>query len=244
MKKNVMAIYALLKQLIKLQVIRFGLVKRALTVPLLSKLPFDIQQIYDSIDFKPKGVIHVGGHLGQEVPIYKYLGIKEIVLFEPQPDLVKRLHKRYYRDPGVTVYQYALGSTAQADGMYLEVTKSPNLSASSSFLKPLKHVEDYPYIQFEDQKSLPLEIRTLDSFNITTCNFLVIDVQGYEMEVLKGATNTLNSIDYIICEFWLNDAYEGVPCVTEILDYLSKFGFTLKLQRFDRSFGDLLFHRA
>ncbi|HEY4282988.1 MAG TPA: FkbM family methyltransferase [Chthoniobacterales bacterium] len=39
----------------------------------------------------------------------------------------------------------------------------------------------------------PVEIRTLDSFNIESVSFIKIDVEGHELHVLRGATRTLST---------------------------------------------------
>lgn len=228
---------AYIKQALK----RLKLVQQALVLPMQSQLPFPLEQINQLVKFNPHGVIHVGAHLAQEVPLYQFLGISRIVLFEPQPAFYNKLKMRYRKNPGIRVEPYGLGSSSKEQGMYLEKSTSPNMSASSSFLKPLKHIQDYPYVEFSDSISFPVQIRTLDSFSIEDCNFLVIDTQGFELEVLKGSAKTLKFIDCVICEYWLNEAYQGVPSINELIELLKFHGFTLKLQSYDRTFGNLLF---
>jgi hypothetical protein len=56
-------------------------------------------------------------------------------------------------------------------------------------------------------------------------NFINIDVQGYELEVFKGAKNYLNEINYIIAEVNKDYVYENCALVNEIDDFLSQFNF-------------------
>ena len=44
-----------------------------------------------------------------------------------------------------------------------------------------------------------VEIKTLDSFRLKHINFIKIDVQHYEYEVLKVAIETLKNNDPVIC---------------------------------------------
>ena len=46
---------------------------------------------------------------------------------------------------------------------------------------------------------LPFSAKTLDSFNFQNVDFIKIDVQGFELEVLKGAFETLKANSPIIC---------------------------------------------
>ena len=56
-------------------------------------------------------------------------------------------------------------------------------------------------------------------------NFLNIDVQGYELEVLKGGAKTLEGIDYIYTEINRAEVYENTPHVDELDSYLKPYGF-------------------
>ena len=46
-----------------------------------------------------------------------------------------------------------------------------------------------------------------------------MDVQGYELEVLKGATETLKHVDYVYCEVNRDEVYEGNAYVEEIDEF-------------------------
>lgn len=63
--------------------------------------------------------------------------------------------------------------------------------------------------------------------DLENINFINIDVQGYELEVFKGAEKTLKNIDYIMSEINRDNVYENCVRVEELKDYLSKFEFKL-----------------
>jgi aryl-phospho-beta-D-glucosidase BglC (GH1 family) len=67
----------------------------------------------------------------------------------------------------------------------------------------------------------------LSGNDISPMNFINMDVEGYEMEVLKGATKTLKHVDYIICEVSSEERYVGQALEPEITEYLKKKGFDL-----------------
>ncbi len=50
--------------------------------------------------------------------------------------------------------------------------------------------------------------------------FLKIDVQGYELEVLKGAERSLSGMSAILAEINLIDIHENVPLLAEIVQWL------------------------
>jgi hypothetical protein len=58
-------------------------------------------------------------------------------------------------------------------------------------------------------------------------NMINIDVQGYELEVFKGAEKTLEHIDYIISEINNVHLYENGALLPELIDFLSQYNFKL-----------------
>jgi hypothetical protein len=99
-----------------------------------------------------------------------------------------------------------------------------NKGMSNSLLKPAKHLEQYPSIQFTETEEV--EVWQLDEIVKHlgfSGNLLVMDVQGYELEVLKGATDTLRHIDYLYCEINRDEVYEGCAKVWELDAFLNGF---------------------
>jgi len=79
------------------------------------------------------------------------------------------------------------------------------------------------------QKSLPM--RTLDSVVQDAARgassiLLKLDVQGYELEVLRGATATLEASTVLVLELSLLPYNRGAPLMPEVIAYLDQRGFT------------------
>ncbi len=172
-----------------------------------------------------RGIIHVGAHLGQEYSDYNNYFSKDITIhwFEPQKEIYDLLVKELNDKPNNYFYCFGLGSKNTNLPIWKE---SGNNGQSSSFSKPDKHLSIYPHIKFEESDLI--EIRTLDSFKIHDSNVLVIDVQGFELEVLKGSLDTLDRIDHIFCEINSDSLYLDSPSVDEINSILSTKGFILR----------------
>lgn len=164
------------------------------------------------------GVIHIGAHYGEEVYNYVNLGIKDIVLFEPLEKNFEVLKNNVSElNANITGYCVALGNKNQNVNMFL----SSNNLESSSVLKPKIHLDLHPEVVFSGEEMV--EMKRLDDFSFNNYNFINLDVQGYEMEVLKGAEKTLEYVDYLYCEVNRNEVYEGNAYVEEIDNYLSNY---------------------
>jgi FkbM family methyltransferase len=164
------------------------------------------------------GVIHIGAHYGEEVPNYVNLGIDDIVLFEPLKNNFEVLKNNVSGlNANIVGNRVALGNKNQNVNMLL----SSNNLESSSVLKPKIHLDLHPDVIFSGQELV--EMKKLDDFLFKNYNFINMDVQGYEMEVLKGAEKTLENIDYLYCEVNRNEVYEGNAYIEEIDNYLSNY---------------------
>ena len=108
---------------------------------------------------------------------------------------------------------------------------------------------EHPHITFGSEEWIKIEC--LDQFlprnqiDVTGYNFLNIDVQGYELEVLTGATKALSNIDAMIVEVNRDEMYEGCPMIQDIDDFLQGYKFTRELTYWQStSWGDALYVRA
>jgi len=172
-----------------------------------------------------RGIIHVGAHDGREYEEYQTTFFNDITIhwFEPQKDIFFKLLNRLDGKSNNHFYNYGLGSQEEIKQIW---TEEENRGESASFSKPKDHVELYPHVKF--YPSDYLEIKTLDSFNIKESNVLVLDAQGYELEVLKGSIETLKGIDHIFCEINSVEMYEGCPTLSDLCEFLTQHGFTLR----------------
>ena len=167
-----------------------------------------------------KGIIHIGAHRGQEIEEYIDNGVQDIIMFEPVSLNFSILEKRMQdMNANITAYQVALGNEEKNVTMYL----SDNDLISSSVLKPKAHLQLHPGVGFPETEEV--EMQKLDSFSEETenFNFINMDVQGYELEVLKGGAETLKHIDYVYCEINRDELYEGNAFVEDLDKFLADY---------------------
>jgi len=167
-----------------------------------------------------RGVIHIGAHHGQEYSDYKLCGIHNIVFIEPSPEAFKVLSAKMTTKSEVRLFNVACGSSYQEATMF---TETANQGQSNSLLRPEKHTLYYPTIEFKGTQTV--EVTPLDSILLDKplYNMMNIDVQGYELEVLRGSEGTLPGIDYLYLEVNISELYEGCAKLSEIDNFLSDF---------------------
>lgn len=165
------------------------------------------------------GAIHVGAHYGEEQEDYIRNGIKSVAFIEPCTKAFNQLTKKFVGHRHIKLFKLACGSRDHEAEMYVETA---NKGQGNSLLEPGTHLVQYPGIPFPDKERV--RVVPLDSLRLFgPYNLLNMDVQGYELEVLKGATETLQYIDYIYTEVNKEDVYKGCARVEQLDEYLPQF---------------------
>lgn len=160
----------------------------------------------------------MGAHWGQEILTYEKMGIKKLIMIEPCSEAFNTLLTILGDRDGVTLINTACGSKIGTAEINIEHS---NQGQSNSLLKMGTHLEQHPGIEFEDTETVT--VTPLDFIDTSGCDFLMIDVQGYEGEVLKGAKETLKRMKWVYCEVNRKEVYKGCAMVAEIDALLSDF---------------------
>ncbi len=184
----------------------------------------DLAALFSKHQLDARGVIHVGAHEGQELPLYRAMGFRHILLVEANPAVFARLNASVAGDSGL---ELALCAVGESDG--LATLRLTTFDQSSSLL-PLKlHREVYPEI--EECGTLSVPARRLDSLlaerpgGVGDFNLLVLDVQGAELQVLRGAEGSLAGFDAVLSEINFAELYEGCALAPELDAFLADRGF-------------------
>lgn len=184
----------------------------------------DLERLSEKYKLNIEGVLHIGAHYGQEFSVYEKMNLTDVIFFEPLPQTFMVLQENIGNK--AKLVNKALGNDNKKVIMNVE---SANNGMSSSILKPNIHLLQYPHIKFET--TVEVDMVKLDDYILSenlqnsNHNFINIDVQGYELEVFKGAKDTLNRIDYIMTEVNREFVYENNAKIEEIDSFLSSYGF-------------------
>jgi len=194
----------------------------------LADLSHDTLALLREYRLNATGLIHVGANHGQEFEHYKTAQASTVVYVEPIARIYHSLKARVEQEPGHHAIQ-ALCS--DRDGIEVTLNVANNDGQSSSLFPLGRHQELYPAVTYQSQESHVT--RTLDSviaqdFPGVPFNVLVIDTQGAELLVLKGATRLLEQLEAIHLEASEMPLYEGGCTWEEIKDFLRMHGFSLK----------------
>jgi len=198
-----------------------------------------LDKIVSDYKINIKGILHVGAHYGQEYPDYEKHAIKNMIFFEPSVSSYKELLKTLPKKRNIKTFNIALGNEVGEKEMYVETA---NRGMSSSLLEPGTHSTLYPNIKFDTREMVKIDKLDNIDFDRSLYNMINIDVQGFELEVFKGATKTLEFVDIIYTEINLEEVYVKCCQVEDLDNFLKQFGFVRVLtQAPNKTWGDALY---
>lgn len=89
------------------------------------------------------------------------------------------------------------------------------------------HLERWP--QFQPAGTVEVEVTRLDDLmaehGLEGYNLLVLDIQGFELQALRGSERALAQADYVISEVSAVELYKGGCLVGEVDEFLRARGF-------------------
>jgi FkbM family methyltransferase len=171
--------------------------------------------------------LDIGAHCGEFGHRLRTVGFEgRITSVEPVSRSFDLLAGTARSDSKWEVRNFALGSrNGQADINVTELAAFSSLLSPSSFGRTA-----YPDSQasFLEQ----VEVHRLDDVWQDLAGdakrvFLKLDTQGYDLEVLKGASEHLSAVVAMQLELAFKPSYEGAPSFGDALDYVTDLGFEI-----------------
>mgnify|MGYP001426651428 CR=1 FL=1 len=164
--------------------------------------------------------IDIGASI-QIIPRWKRIDKSNLdyILFEPNPNEAKKLiqNKKYYKN--YKVYETALSNKNKilklniTKGIYQTSVLKPNFDFVNQFQNPGRYKIT--------QKEL-INAKKLDYFKIVNSDFIKIDAQGYNYEILEGSTKTLNDTLGVEAEVEFTEIYSNQKLFGDIKKLLKK----------------------
>lgn len=152
----------------------------------------------------------------------------KIYCFEPDPRAITRFKKHLgSRLDNVKLFEVAISDRMgridfhSSDGGDLP----QGWDLSGSIRRPKNHLTEYPWVKFE--KTITVSTCRLDDWcaenGVKQVDFIWMDVQGAEGDVITGAPKILQETRFLYTEYSNNEAYEGQLSYKSLLALLPSF---------------------
>jgi FkbM family methyltransferase len=132
------------------------------------------------------------------------------------------MQSKFRDDTRVIIHHCALGS--KNDQLKFNIVEH---ATSSSFFQPSKTNHKYHPGEMEITQNIEVAVVRLDSVVDGDIDILKLDLQGYELEALRGCGDLLTQIKTITTEVEFISLYEGQPLFADIDSFLRENGFRL-----------------
>ena len=176
-------------------------------------------------DLNFQTVLDIGSNKGQFILLIEKLFMenKNIYSFEPIKEILEDQKKFFANKKNILFFNFALGE--KSSQKILNITKRRD---SSSFLEINNIIKNNDHLVEEKRE---IEIKSLDVLmknkDCTKPILVKIDVQGYELEVLKGSKSFLKEVKYIIIEVSDDEIYTKQALAHNIIEYLNNMNFKI-----------------
>jgi 2-O-methyltransferase len=190
-------------------------------------------------------IIDAGAHVGGDsIEMCRFYKGSTVHAFEPISEiytLLKHNTRRYKR-----IYCHNL-ALSNKDGKQIMYISSGASDGSSSLMQPLDHLKDHPDVYFDLSKFVTTQ--TLDAWaaalNLDHIDFLWLDMQGFELEMLKASIKILPTVRVVHMEVSTRPTYQGVPLYGEVKAWMESIGFKVEVEAIPKGWdmGNVLFVR-
>jgi FkbM family methyltransferase len=174
--------------------------------------------------FNPKVIFDIGACvLNWTVEAKKTWPEAEVILFEGMPTA-----EFLYKENNL---KYHIDVLSDRDNRQVDFYQNDHDPAGNSYYQENSAINPQAAIFYNDSYKKKVLTRSLDSIvnqrNFPQPDLIKMDIQGAELDVLKGAANVLANTKHMILELQNVEYNKGAPLKDEVINYLSSIGFDL-----------------
>jgi FkbM family methyltransferase len=194
----------------------------------LTTTPLTHEEIATLVKKPNPTILEIGCNNGSDtLALLRVMPQAKIYCFEPDPRAVARFKEQLgsHLDK-VRLFEIAVSDRAgQVEFHSSGGGNLPDFDQSGSIRRPKNHLLEYPWVKFE--KTIAVNTCRLDDWcaenGIKQIDFIWMDVQGAEGDVITGAPKILEKTRFLYTEYSNNELYDGQPSLKNLLAQLPSF---------------------
>lgn len=137
----------------------------------------------------------IGAHVGNRLRVWSVLGAR-VVAVEPQPHLMRWLVRLYGRRSHITLMEQAIGAATGTATLHISRRTPTVTTLSSAWMTAVQRDPSFAGVSWDTAVTVP--VTTLDVLIglYGRPAFCKIDVEGYELEVLRGLSQPIPALSF------------------------------------------------
>jgi len=184
-------------------------------------------ELLKDLGFKPQGILDIGAHIGKwSMMANSVFPDTPILMIEGNTDNTNRLNdtiKTVQVSSPKSSCSISLLSDTNKNVTYYK-PKHGSTSGSSLYRENTAHYSDENTVT-EKRSAITLD-QLLNETDVTY-DFIKIDVQGSEQDILRGAPDSISNARFILLETQLIEYNQKAPVAHEIIRTLENYGFII-----------------
>ncbi len=172
-------------------------------------------------------LIDVGANKGQFSLVANQIAPNSTTFaFEPLSTPASKFKQVFHNNPNITLHQLAISDTEGESLIHV------SQKADSSSLLPIGKLQNQIFPGTKESHTETIITKRLDSVlskdQIKAPALLKLDVQGFELQALRGCEALLNCFEHVYVECSFVELYESQSLADEVIEFLQTRGFKLK----------------
>ena len=172
--------------------------------------------IFDHLISNGSLCFDIGANVGKKTELFLSLGAR-VVCIEPQSNCINILNEKFKHNQNVKIVNTALGE--KEDKLDIFISPSDTVSTMSKDFIEITSLERFKHIIWN--KTETVNVTTLDNLisEYGLPDYCKIDVEGYEVEVLKGLTKKVKFISVEFTPELKDKTFQCISMLNKIGDY-------------------------
>lgn len=172
-------------------------------------------------------VVDIGANRGQfSLAARQWAPRARVISFEPLPLPAAIFRQVFAYDPAVLLHEVAVGAHENHATMHVSARDD------SSSLLPIASLQSEIFPGTAEVSTIEVRVAPLNVFlradDLVAPAMLKLDVQGYELDALRGCESLLHCFDRVYCECSFVELYSRQALASEVINWLSVRGFILR----------------
>ena len=160
----------------------------------------------------------IGAHVGSRLRAWMPLGAR-IIAVEPQPDCMALLRRWFGQHAHITLVEQAVGAVPGIAELLISSRTPTVTTLSPAWISTVQQERGFAAVRWNERASVT--VTTLDELiaRYGLPAFCKIDVEGYELAVLKGLSQPIPALSFEYLPACLEAAQDGVAHLAKLGPY-------------------------